>query len=187
MATGVCADLPVPETTLRANIAAVFELRSYVSLSTGDRFQAYAKCDGCEGLCLIGECCECAGGAGEAASCCATSEASSGLCALGEGASCCCDGITVCPDCAGCSSNGKKKAGSESATNLIAEADVYSKFEGQHGVAESSLNPSGFVTIDGERVPGRSQTGEFIDAGTHVAVVSTNAFGVFVRKQTESV
>lgn len=71
---------------------------------------------------------------------------------------------------------------------MIAEADVYSKFEGQHGVAESSLNPSGFVTIDGERVPGRSQTGEFIDAGTPVAVVSTeNAFGVFVRKQTESV
>jgi len=146
----------------------------------------YAKCDGCEGLCLIGECCECAGGAGEAASCCATSEASSGLCALGEGASCCCDGIWICPDCAGCSPNGKKKAGSESATNLIAEADVYSKFEGQHGVAESRLNPSGFVTIDGERVPGRSQTGEFIDAGTHVSVVSTNAFGVFARKQTES-
>lgn len=104
---------------------------------------------------------------------------------LGEGASCCCDGIWICSDCAGCSPNGKKKAGSESATNLIAEADVYSKFEGQHGVAESRLNPSGFVTIGGERVPGRSQTGEFIDAGTHVSVVSTNASGVFVRKQTQ--
>ncbi len=62
----------------------------------------------------------------------------------------------------------------------------YSKFEGQHGVAASSLNPSGFVTIDGERVPGRSQTGEFIQAGARVTVTSTNPFGVFVRKQTES-
>jgi len=147
---------------------------------------AYAKCDGCEGLCLVGECCECTGGAGEAASCCAASETGSGLCALGEGSSCCCDGILLCPDCSGCSSNGRKKADSETATTAAAEVHDYSKFAGKIGIAESSLNPSGFVTIDGERVPGRSQSGEFIEAGARVTVTSTNPFGVFVRKQTES-
>ncbi len=147
---------------------------------------AYAKCDGCEGLCLIGECCECAGGAGEAMSCCATSEVGTGLCAFGEGTPCCCDAICICPDCAGCGSKDKKKIVSESATTATVEPHEYSKYDGQHGVAESSLNPSGFVTFDGERVPGRSQSGEFIEAGTPVTAVSTNAFGVFVRKQSES-
>ncbi|MEZ6031885.1 MAG: DUF5685 family protein [Planctomycetaceae bacterium] len=147
---------------------------------------AYAKCDGCEGLCLVGECCECTGGAGEAASCCAASETGSGLCALGEGTPCCCDAMCFCPDCVGCTPNGQKKPVSESAATTSGTADVYSKFEAQHGVAASSLNPSGFVTIDGERVPGRSQTGEFIQAGARVTVTSTNPFGVFVRKQTES-
>jgi len=85
-----------------------------------------------------------------------------------------------------CTPNGQKKPVSESAATTSGTADVYSKFEAQHGVAASSLNPSGFVTIDGERVPGRSQTGEFIQAGARVTVTSTNPFGVFVRKQTES-
>ena len=170
----------------RQAYARIFQFQRQLYGLTSLPFMRYAKCDGCEGLCLVGECCECTGGAGEAASCCAASETGSGLCALGEGSSCCCDGILLCPDCSGCSSNGRKKADSETATTAAAEVHDYSKFEGKIGIAESSLNPSGFVTIDGERVPGRSQSGEFIEAGARVAVTSTNPFGVFVRKQTES-
>ncbi len=65
------------------------------------------------------------------------------------------------------------------------EADVYTKFEGQRGVAESSLNPSGFVSFERERMPGRSKTGEFIEAGAPVKVVGTNPFGLFVRVPPE--
>lgn len=108
-----------------------------------------------------------------------------GVC-LQEGTPCCCDAFCICPDCAGCGTKDKEKRVSESAAIQAAEADEYSNLAGQHGVAESSLNPSGFVTFDGERVPGRSQFGEFIEAGAQVTAVSTNTFGVFVRRQSKS-
>ncbi|MBC7967862.1 MAG: hypothetical protein H7Z17_18275, partial [Fuerstia sp.] len=138
----------------------------------------YARCDGCEGLCLIGECCECAGGAGEAASCCTAADAGSACCDLG----------CFIPDCLGCNSPRKGKT---SATPEVAasksEAAEYARFQDSAGIADSSLNPSGFVMIESERVPARSETGEFIEAGTSITVVSTNAFGVFVREKKSSV
>lgn len=139
---------------------------------------AYARCDGCEGLCLIGECCECAGGAGEAASCCTAADAGSA----------CCDAACFIPDCLGCSSPRKGKTSATGKTSASeSEASEYARFQDSEGVADSSLNPSGFVMIENERVPARSETGEFIEAGTSITVVSTNAFGVFVREMKSSV
>ena len=139
---------------------------------------AYARCDGCEGLCLIGECCECAGGAGEAASCCTAADAGSGCCDLG----------CFIPDCLGGSSarKGKTSATRNAAASKF-EASEYARFQDSAGIADSSLCPSGFVMIESERVPARSQTGEFIEAGTSIRVVSTNDFGVLVREMKSSV
>jgi hypothetical protein len=138
---------------------------------------AYARCDGCEGLCLIGECCECAGGAAEAASCCTAN----------PGSGCCCDVLCFIPDCVGGNSPKKgKTSATANAAESTSEASEYARFQDRAGIAASSLNPSGFVTIESEYVPARSQTGDVIEADTSITVVSTNAFGVFVRETKSS-
>ncbi len=74
--------------------------------------KAYAKCDGCDALCLAGECCECAGGAGEAAVGCAE-------CGVGNGCSFpCLDGIFVAPT-AGCVVRAKSRLSKPATTTNL--------------------------------------------------------------------
>ena len=56
----------------------------------------------------------------------------------------------------------------------------YKEFFGRAGEADDDLNPSGFVTVDGVRLPGTTDTGTLIEAGSRVRVVKTDAFGVRV-------
>ena len=145
-----------------------------------ERGFAYARCDGCEGLCEVGACCECIGGAGEAAGGC------------GE----CCNTPNVClcdPGCCDICFWRKNSTGATRANQLVEDHDQtgssdqtqqsvspYVHLQGSHGVADSSLNPSGYATIEDQRVPVRSQSGMFIEAGSSIRVVQTDLFGVTV-------
>ncbi|MEZ6126061.1 MAG: DUF5685 family protein [Planctomycetaceae bacterium] len=129
---------------------------------------SYAGCDGCEALCAVDACCECFGAAGEAAVCC-------------NGPGCFCDPCCCCvpADCGG-SASPKQEKSQNSETRNVRE-NVYDQYQGCPGIAETSLNPSGFVTINETRVPAKSETSQFIAAGSSVRVTQTTYFGVIVR------
>ncbi len=133
--------------------------------------KAYARCDGCEALCMVGECCECAGGAGEAAVGC-------GECGVGNGCGCpCLEGLLCCSEGGPCADAGKS-------TQQTSDNDKPSAFEwchGKEGVVDDGLNPSGFVLIGAERVPAKSASGKLLEAGVQCRVVRTDPFGVAVE------
>ncbi|MFY9252652.1 MAG: heterocycloanthracin/sonorensin family bacteriocin [Fuerstiella sp.] len=138
-----------------------------------ERGFSYARCDGCEVCCAVGECCECAGGAGEAAVCCA---------GAGDGGACCC--VECCGEFACCGANSgsvsdaKKRAGVDSG-----KADTpgpYVQYHGKQGITAGDLNPAGYVTFDGEKIPGRTASGAYLPSRTDVRVVRTDPFGVTV-------
>ncbi len=140
-----------------------------------ERGFSYARCDGCEVCCAVGECCECAGGAGEAASCCA---------GAGHAGGCCC--ADCCAECAcfstqsGCVSDTQKKKNSSAASEKNDGPGPYAQHHGQTGISASDLNPAGFVMFDGEKVPARTASGNYLPSGSAVRVVRTDMFGVTV-------
>ena len=133
---------------------------------------AYARCDGCDALCAVGECCECLGGVSEAAAC------DCGPTCIG----CPCDGCCLCVEDNGpCRTKSKTERASQVADGPEAEQSVpYAKYLGTEGVADSNLNPSGYILFDDVRAPGKSKTGEYLPAGTQVRVIQTDSFGVHV-------
>ena len=129
-----------------------------------ERGYSYAKCDGCEALCAVGECCECLGGAGEVAA-----------------AGSCCD-CCFCASHSGSEHCGPPQKSNQEPTEAKSTAAPvpYGKYHGEQGVADSILNPSGNVRISEQIVPAKSHSGTMIGAGTPVTVVRTDAFGVSV-------
>lgn len=149
---------------------------------------AYAGCDGCEALCAIGECCQCLGGAGEAATGCAEcfvcSETPTACCAIP------CDCCIACPSCNDgddlCSSKKKadKKIQKETAADRASQpSGPYSEYIDSTGTADTNLNPSGFVVLNDNRIPAKSASVGYIDAGTLVRVVRCDPFGVHVVEE----
>ena len=59
--------------------------------------------------------------------------------------------------------------------------DVDKRLVGKHGIALTTLRPSGIVEIDGKRLDAVSQ-GEFIFPGTHVKVVEDKGLSIVVSK-----
>ena len=133
--------------------------------------RAYAKCDGCDALCMAGDCCECLGGGAEAAGGCAE---------CGSATSCgcpCLDGFFCCTDCGPCGQAQK----STQPTNASDQPSAFAGFHGKEGFIDAPLNPGGFVQIDGERVLAKSASGNTIESGTRCKVVGTDPFGVTVE------
>lgn len=48
------------------------------------------------------------------------------------------------------------------------------------GVADCPLNPTGYILVDGQRYPAKTD-GQFIDAGQPISVVSRSTFGFVVE------
>ncbi len=132
----------------------------------------YARCDGCEGLCAVAECgeCACAGlqGASDGAACCA-----GGLCE----SAICCD-----PCCAmGSESGPVKQAERDAKATEPSKPSLYEQYHGREGTAYGDLNPEGLVMIDSNRLPARSDGGQYIVGGTTVRVIRTDPLGITVR------
>lgn len=129
----------------------------------------YARCDGCEAACMVGECGECAaagaGGAVEGA---------------GAGTSCCCDSVACCY-CPGTPCDGGSPAQSVSAKQTTEQPSVYEQYQSREGVAVGDLNPEGFVMIDDVKLPAKSDGGFFIADQTAVRIVETGPLGVTIR------
>lgn len=135
------------------------------------RTSAYARCDGLEVCCMVGEVGECCGAAGEAGGLCAECAAAPGpmICIP----DCCC----CCPAHLGGTSKSERQQSSHGTT----EASVYAWCHGKTGVTEGILNPSGFVSIDGERVPAKTVDGRLLETGSTVRVIRTDPYGVTVE------
>lgn len=135
--------------------------------------RAYAKCDGCDALCMVGDCCECLGGGAEAAGGCAE-------CGMGNGVGFpCCDAIFCCSDDP-CGGKTKNKTSMQNENSTSDEPSAFAWCHGKERIVDDTLNPGGFVSIDGERIIAKSASGKMIVSGTHCKVVGTDPFGVTV-------
>lgn len=136
----------------------------------------YARCDGLDVCCVVGECGECCGAATEVGGACAgcadccTGPASVGPCAPG------CD---VCP-CVWTDASSKSRQ-TQAGASPSAELLDYEWCHGRVGQADGVLNPAGYVTIDDQRIPAGTADGRLLESGTQVRVVRTDAFGVQVE------
>ncbi|MEQ9410721.1 MAG: DUF5685 family protein [Fuerstiella sp.] len=136
---------------------------------------AYARCDGCDALCAVGECCECIGGAGEATAglggeCCAGTSACN--------APCCCEGLICCDACA--PTKASKKQNETSEQPAARGASPYAEYVEREGVTSGDLNPAGYVLIDGDKIPAKTRSGRYLADGTRVHIVRADPFGVTV-------
>lgn len=137
--------------------------------------RAYAKCDGCDALCLVGDCCECLGGGAEAAGGCAE-------CGSTGGCGCPCFDVIFC--CGGddpCAGNSKKKTSKQGDKDSSDEPPAFAWCHGKEGIVDDTLNPGGFVLVDGERIIAKSASGRMMVVGTHCKVVGTDPFGITVE------
>ena len=137
----------------------------------------YARCDGCEAICALGECAGGAGGAGEAAAGCGDC----GTCCAPDLCHCC----FPCHDHNGPCSDSKKKGRSDR-NEAQTTKTPYADYIGKNGITDSELVPSGFILSEGIRMPARSLSGEYISAGTPVEIVGADPFGVSVTRSSES-
>lgn len=134
-------------------------------------------CCPCEACCECGggcDSCDCGGGGGEACDLGCGGDDNSAGCA---GNFCCCD---VCD----CDSKKRKNSALDKPFNTIAslkpdsvlDADVVDLI----GITDGPLNPSGYIVIEGERYPAKTN-GEFIEQGKNVLVLSRSTFGFVVE------
>lgn len=121
------------------------------------RKSTYAGCDGCELCCCGGECCECCAGAETCNFC-------------------------PCECCFHCSEIVKSSKASNLSNGTHSKPESYHQFQSRTGVAVTNLHPSGFVLIEGERVPARAAGATYIQENADVRVVSVDRFGVKVLK-----
>lgn len=137
---------------------------------------AYARCDGCEALCCLGEVMECCG---------------SGIVMSGPGAPCCAEAaccITGEP-CSTEKSNKQSTTRSSSTNNRNSppakkpELLDYTQFVGQVGQTFGALTPVGFVLIEGHQLPARNQSGEYVQPDVSVRVVAADKYGVTVCRE----
>ncbi|MCA9058880.1 MAG: hypothetical protein KDA85_10280 [Planctomycetaceae bacterium] len=144
----------------------------------------YARCDGCEALCAIGECAEC----GECG-CAGLNVCGEGLaCAAGSPAQsfCCCDACFLGEAC--CPQPKKEDTASTApasvgTTTAGSSTSIYQQFENSAGTAQGDLNPEGFVMIGDQRLPARADGGMFIEDQAAITVVSTSNLGLIVRRR----
>lgn len=121
---------------------------------------AYARCDGCEVLCIGAECLNC--------------------CAAGTDL-----GVCFAPNFGCCNTTpAKVSSGSPATTSEKAEttptSSQYPMWIGRDAVTDGALSPVGFVWIDGRRVPAKLKSGDFLASQSNVRVVSVDEFGLTV-------
>lgn len=138
---------------------------------------AYAKCDGCDALCMAGDCCECVGGGAEAAGGCAEC----GGAGAGGGCGCPCELILCCDGQDPCCGGSKKKASKQGTADSSDKPAAFAWCHGKECIVDDTLNPGGFVLVDGERIIAKSASGKMVVAGTRCNVVGTDPFGVTVQ------
>lgn len=136
------------------------------------RKSQYAGCDGCEAVCALTHCGECLGGLGEGATgCCA---------ATGHGGGCCLDGAICCPFECCFGPWYSKKATEKSSGPADSRSSPYARYVNEGGITCGDLNPAGYVRIDGNRIPARTSSGQFLPSDAVVRIVTADAFGVTV-------
>ena len=128
---------------------------------------ACCDCGGCDGCDCGG--CDCGGGGDIGAD-----TSSTPMCFHG---SCCCDACV-------CEPGSKKRSAEPDSFNTIESLKPDSVLDANVvdlvGETDCPLNPSGYIVIDGERYPAKTN-GEFIDAGQKVLVLSRSTFGFIVE------
>lgn len=134
------------------------------------RGYSYARCDGCEALCAVGECADCFASSGSLASCVEPS---------------CCECIVCWPHtpCDGpcCSESRPAKTASGATGEKEVPPERFSSFVGREGQTIGALTPVGYILIDGEKLPACSDTGQYIVAEQRVMVTAADQFTVRVR------
>ena len=148
--------------TSRPKFRAPRRLHQWSSLRTGD-------CDiPCDACCDCGGCDGCVGG-----DCCGSDDGSSFACCYSQSCDLCC-----------CEPTSRKKQ-LETTPQIsieslkpdsVLDADVIDL----RGVADCPLNPTGYILVDGQRYPAKTD-GQFIDAGQPISVVSRSTFGFVVE------
>jgi len=123
-----------------------------------DRSSAYARCDACE-VCGALDCCE----AVECLNC-----ASGG-----------------CDSCWPCHTESERQPSGNLTVKDPSPSGLESTHVGKLAVTDGALSPSGFVVIQGERIPARSDGGLLLEDNLPVRVTSGDAFGVNVRSAVD--
>ncbi|MCA9084744.1 MAG: hypothetical protein KDA81_11840 [Planctomycetaceae bacterium] len=130
----------------------------------------YARCDGCDVACVGGECC------GDIGAAIAAPDCAGRFCCEVAGDGCFHFGCNRDRN-HGCHST---KVPTSTPINSAYADWPYREYHGRHGKTVSALTPTGFVEIDGERIPAKSMGGEFMEAELPVKVTYTDSFGVGV-------
>ncbi len=179
-------DPAIPE--VRPHVRAI---RRFAQLRFGD-CDCLGECC-CEGCCQIGqggcEACGAAGGqAGEAAGGCSNG-CNGPACGPQNNPcqSCFCD-VCLCPfdSCVDCGESRKARRQQQANRDFKKNANGMpagrDPLIGAEGVASVRLNPSGYVLINGQSHPAKSD-GEWIDQHDPVIVVGSSNFGLVVRRK----
>lgn len=128
-------------------------------------------CDGCGGGCdgCGGGCDGCDGGAPDAG-------------VGSDSPPMCISGFFCCDPCIdpGCDSKKKRPEMQPSIESLKPDSIMDADLEDQLGVADCPLNPTGYILVDGERYPAKTN-GQFCDIGQQVRVISKSSFGFVVE------
>ena len=139
----------------------------------------FCDCGGCDcGGCDCGGCDSCDCGGGDCGGGDIGADASSAPPCFH--ALFCCDGCDLCL----CDPSSGKKSAKPDSFNTIESLKPDSVLDANVvdlvGETDCPLNPSGYIVIDGERYPAKTN-GEFIDAGQKVLVLSRSTFGFIVE------
>lgn len=165
---------------------------------------AYANCDcPCDGC---GDCADCGacGDGGASAGCCdgwdscgffdcnssgihvdTSAGATWGCLSVPSCGDACCVGICEC-----CGHHQEQQQADEASRRDDDESTLpsmgpYIEHVGQTTRTAGALNPSGYVLINDQRIPAKTQSGQFLDDGVAVKIVSCDAYGVSVVLQDE--
>jgi len=96
--------------------------------------------------------------------------------------------VSPCHGCEACfcePSQGKKSAKTEldswnTIETLKPDSVMDAEIEGAIAVADCPLNPTGYILLDDQRYPAKTN-GQFCDAGQQVRIVSKSTFGFIVE------
>ena len=136
---------------------------------------AYARCDAgcCEVFAACGACGEVGGACGGEGAACLGCSSDAPVC------------FCFCPECVDeCLCADRQRRAREQRDAERTELPV-SELIGEIGVAQTALRPSGTVSVNGQRIPAKSED-VFINGVEKVVIVREDAFGAVVRRVSPS-
>ncbi|MDB2687566.1 DUF5685 family protein [Mariniblastus sp.] len=148
-------------------------LHQWSSLRTGDC--DCGGCDACGAGCEGGGCDGCDGGG-----CCDGGAPDGG--SIADSPPMCLSGFFCCEPCfdPGCDSKKNKPQMQPSVESLKPDSIMDADLENKVGFADCPLNPTGYILVDGQRYPAKTN-GQFCDTGQKVRVLAKSSFGFIVE------